>query len=325
MQLQTETEIKPFAEKISHADKILMLGSCFTNSIGERLQHAKFDVYINPFGVIYNPFSITNSIQLLIANTKITESDLLQNNGLYYNFDYHTSFSAITKQSALDKMNEANQQGSEFLKKATHIIITFGSAISYKYKKHNKIVANCHKIPACEFEKINLKIDNIVETVNTAIKNIRNINNDINFIFTVSPVRHLGDGTHENQLSKSRLLIATDEICRSNSRCQYFPAYEIMMDELRDYRFYADDMLHPSNLAINYIWTKFSVAAINAESLKIINEIKKILAAKSHKVFNPDSDEHRKFLKACFEKTVQLQTKYPFLNLTEELEYFSSS
>ncbi|MDR1552184.1 MAG: GSCFA domain-containing protein [Prevotellaceae bacterium] len=324
MKLQTEIEIKPFSEKLSHTNKILLLGSCFANNIGERLNDAKFDVCINPFGVIYNPFSIANSVELLIANAKITENELLQHNGLYYNFCYHTSFSFANMQFALDRMNLANRQGSEYLKNAKNIIITFGSAIAYKYKKHNKIVANCHKIPSCEFEKINLTVDEIVNIINTSIQNIRTVNSAANFIFTVSPVRHLGDGAHENQLSKSRLLIAVDQICNNNKQCQYFPSYEIMMDELRDYRFYADDMLHPSNLAVDYIWQKFLNAAICGESLKIIEEIKKISDAKSHKAFNPDSAEHRQFLKTCFEKTKQLQAKYPFLNLTEELEYFGN-
>jgi ribosomal protein S17 len=323
MQLQTHIEIKPFAEKISHTGKIMMLGSCFANSIGERLQNAKFNVCINPFGVIYNPFSIANSMELLIENAEIAESDLLHHNGLFYNFYYHTSFSATEKQSALDKMNEANRQGSKFLKSAKHVIITLGSTTAYKYKKDNKIVTNCHKISACEFEKINLKIDDIVRIINRSIQNVRAINSDVNFIFTVSPVRYLGDGAHENQLRKSHLLIAVDEICNANRQCQYFPSYEIMMDELRDYRFYADDMLHPSNIAVDYIWQKFSTAAISAESMIIIDEIKKLSMAKSHRAFNPCSDEHRKFLKACFEKAKHLQTKYPFLDLTEELEYFT--
>jgi hypothetical protein len=322
MQLQTPTDIKPFAQKISHANKILMFGSCFSNNIGECLQNAKFNVCINPFGVIYNPFSIANSMELLIKNDKLTEPDLLQHNGLYYSFCYHTSFSAVDMQCALGKMNRALQQGSEFLKNARNIIITFGSAIAYRYKKANKIAANCHKIPACEFEKIILNIDGIVNIINTAIQNIRTVNSDTNFIFTISPVRHLGDGIHENQLSKARLLVAADEICRQNADCIYFPAYEIMMDELRDYRFYAADMLHPSQLAIEYIWQKFANAAISDESLKIIEDIEKIQAAKQHKPFNPNSAEHKKFLKTCLEKTRQLQAKYPFLNLQEEWEYF---
>ncbi|MDR2292255.1 MAG: GSCFA domain-containing protein [Prevotellaceae bacterium] len=324
MQLQTEIDIKPFGEKLSHTGKILLLGSCFANSMGERLHDAKFDVCINPSGVIYNPFSIASCIELLIANKEITENDLLQHNGLYYNFCYHTSFSSVEKQSALAKMNNANRQGSEFLKKTKTIIITFGSAIAYKYKKTDTIVANCHKIPACEFEKTVLTIADIAKIINLSIQKIRAINTEANFIFTVSPVRHLSDGAHANQLSKSRLLVAVDEICKNNRHCQYFPAYEIMMDELRDYRFYADDMLHPSSLAVDCIWQKFSTAAICSESLKLIEEIKKISAAKMHRTFNPDSDEHIKFIKIYFEKTKQLQAKYPFLDLTEELKYFGA-
>jgi hypothetical protein len=169
-----------------------------------------------------------------------------------------------------------------------------------------------------------LNIADIVKIINTSIQNIRTINSKVNFIFTVSPVRYLGDGAHENQLSKSRLLLAVDEICKNNKQCQYFPAYEIMMDELRDYRFYADDMLHPSSLAVDYIWQKFSNVAISGESLKIMKEIEKIFAAKLHRAFNPDSAEHKKFLKTYFEKTKQMQKQYPFLDLTEELKYFNN-
>ncbi|MDR3285993.1 MAG: GSCFA domain-containing protein [Prevotellaceae bacterium] len=322
MNLQTEIDIKPFAQKLSHHNKILMLGSCFSNNIGERLLAAKFDICINPFGVIYNPASIANSVKLLIENTKIGEDNLLLHNGLYYNFAYHTSFSDIEKQNALSRMNAALQQGSYYIKNAETIIITFGTADAYKHKKRDEIVANCHKIPACEFEKITLTIDEIIEFTNETIKNIKAINGDANFIFTVSPIRHLSNGAHENQLSKARLLLAVDEICKAHDFCRYFPAYEIMTDELRDYRFYAYDLLHPSTLAIDCIWQKFNYAAISNESQKIIDEIKKISVAKAHKTFNPHTDEHRNFLKTYFEKTRQLQEKYPFLNLREELEYF---
>ena len=324
MNLQTKIDIKPFAQKLSYENKILMLGSCFSNNIGEHLLAAKFDICTNPFGVIYNPISIANSINLLISNNEITENELLQHNGLYYNFAYHTSFSDINKQSALQKMNETKQHASDFLKSAEFIIITFGTADAYKHKKSDEIVANCHKIPACEFEKINLSVDDIAEITNKTIKNICAINNHAKFIFTVSPIRHLSNGAHQNQLSKSRLLLAVDEICNNNEHCEYFPAYEIMNDELRDYRFYADDMLHPSKLAIDYIWQKFTTAAICDESLRIMDEIKKISAAKAHRTFNQNTSEHIKFLKNYFEKAKQLQEKYPFLKLKDELEYFGN-
>ncbi|MDR1886459.1 MAG: GSCFA domain-containing protein [Prevotellaceae bacterium] len=322
MQLQTIIEIKPFTEKLNHTGKILMLGSCFANNIGEYLQNVKFDVLINPFGVVYNPFSIAKSMKSLIANDKITENSLMQHNGLYCNFAYHTSFSASEKYLALEKMNAAGQQGAEFLKNAGTVIITFGSAIAYRHRRTDTIVANCHKIPAREFEKINLEIDDIVKITGAMIQNVRTLNSEVNFIFTVSPVRYLNDGAHENQLSKSRLLIAVNEICRTNPRCRYFPAYEIMMDELRDYRFYADDMLHPSKIAVDHILRKFTDAAVSNESQKIIGEITKIAKAKQHRPFNPDTAEHKTFLSNYLEKTRQLQAKYPFLNLQEELEYF---
>ena len=324
MQLQTEIQIKPFECKLKHTHKILMFGSCFATNIGERLADAKFDVCINPFGVIYNPVSVANSIEILLENRTFTENDLLMHNDLYYSFCFHSSFSDIDTQLVLNKINTAKEQGHKFIQNAEIIILTFGSAIVYKYAKTNKIVANCHKLPRCEFEKTDLTIDEIINVTNTAIHNIRTINSKANFIFTVSPVRYLSDGALENQLSKSRLLLAINEICNTNNNCFYFPAYEIMMDELRDYRFYADDMLHPSTLAIEYIWQKFVNVAIDDKSLAIIDEIKKIQTAKNHRPFNPNSEEHKKFLKTYFEKTKQLQQKYPALNLHDELKYFDN-
>ena len=324
MQLQTEIHITPFDCKLNHTGKILMLGSCFATNIGERLADAKFNVYENPFGVIYNPASVAKGIEILLENGSFTENDLNLYNGLYYSFHFHSSFSDIEKQLVLSKMNNAKQQGYDFVKNAEYIIISFGSAIAYKHITTNKIVANCHKLPSYEFEKTNLTITEIVNLTNTAIRNIREINNKAIFIFTVSPIRYLSNGAHENQLSKSRLLLAVNEICNDNKNCFYFPAYEIMMDELRDYRFYADDMLHPSTLAIDYIWHKFANTAMTDESLAIIDEIKKIQPAKQHRAFNPNSEEHKKFLKTYFEKTKQLQHKYPILNLRDELEYFGA-
>ena len=322
MHLQTEIHIKPFDCKLSHANKILMLGSCFATNIGERLADAKFNVCTNPFGVIYNPVSVANSIEILLENRTFTENDLRLHDDLYYNFCFHSSFSDVEKQLVLNKMNNAKLQGHEFIKNAENIIITFGSAIAYKHISTKKIVANCHKLPSCEFEKTHLSIEEIANLTNTAIRNIRAINSKANFIFTVSPIRYLSNGAHENQLSKSRLLLAVNEICNTNCNCFYFPAYEIMMDELRDYRFYADDMLHPSTLAIDCIWQKFANVAIADESIAIIDEIKKIQSAKMHRAFNPNSDAHKKFLKTYFGKTKQLQQKYPTLNLHDELKYF---
>jgi len=324
MQLQTNIHINPFECKLRHANKILMLGSCFATNIGERLADAKFNVCINPFGVIYNPASIANGIKILLENRSFTENDLLLHNGLYYSFSFHSSFSGVEKQSVLDKMNMAKSRGHEFIKNAENILLTFGSSTAYRHVMTNEIVANCHKLPSCEFEKIDLDIAEIVKLTNATIHNIREINSKVNFIFTVSPIRYLTIGEHGNQLSKSRLLLAINEICNANSRCYYFPAYEIMMDELRDYRFYADDMLHPATLAIDYIWQQFANVAIADESLVIMEEIKKIQAAKMHRPFNPNSAEHKNFLKTYFEKTKQLQQKYPTINLYAELEYFGN-
>lgn len=324
MKLQTEVYVKTFPHKLNHTGKILMLGSCFAGNIGEQMANAKFNVCINPFGVIYNPASVASCMDIMLKNQPVTENDLQQHNDLYYNFHFHSSFSCLDKHHAIYKMNKSKDTGLEFLKKAEYIIITFGSAIAYKHTEKNIIAANCHKLPNYKFEKITLTVEEIINITNMAIRNVRAVNNMVNFIFTVSPVRHLSDGAHENQLSKSRLLLAVHEICNTNKNCTYFPAYEIMMDELRDYRFYADDMLHPSALAVDFIWQKFANAAIDCKSLAIIEEIKKLHSAKMHRAFNPNNTEHKNFLKTYYEKTRQLQQKYPEIDLNDELEYFGA-
>ena len=315
MDFRTEIKIPNPTFDISYKDELVMLGSCFTENIGKKLSGSKFKIDINPFGISYNPLSIENSIRILLEKKQFTENDLFFHHGVWNNFAHHGSFSDISKGVCLQKINERINVSSDMLKNANHLIITFGTAWIYELKETKNVVGNCHKLPEKTFDRRCLSIDEIVETYTNLTHCIRLFNPAINIIFTVSPVRHWKDCAHENQLSKSILLLAIDKLQQTFPNLHYFPAYEIVMDELRDYRFYAEDMLHPNNLAINYIWEKFSETYFSAETINIQREVDEISKAEAHKPFNPDTKAHQDFLLKLEEKKKMLQGKYPFINI----------
>ena len=312
MNFRTEIKIPKAKACISYQDNILLFGSCFAENIGKKLSENKFQTDINPFGILYNPNSIENSIRTLLEKKFMTEFYLFFHHGVWNSFTHHGLFSDTSKEICLQKINERINYSSDMLKNAAHLIITFGTAWVYELKATSKVVANCHKLPEKIFNRRCLSIEEIVETYVNLIHCIRLFNPAINIIFTVSPVRHWKDGAHENQLSKSILLLAIDKLQQIFPELHYFPAYEIVMDELRDYRFYNEDMLHPNNLAINYIWEKFSETYFSAETIHIQREIAEISTAEAHKPFNPDTKEHQVFLKKLEEKKETLRNKYPF-------------
>ena len=296
MIFKTEIQIPLYNFKISHQNKIMMLGSCFAENMAEKMQAAGFHTYINPFGILYNPASIFQSIQTILHSKKYAVSDLFEYQGLYHSFDHHSKFSGSSQKNCVDKINKEVKDAKDYLKTASILIITFGTAFVYTLKSTGAIVANCHKLPEKTFDGRRLCVNEIVEEWKVLINLLQQYNPELKLIFTVSPIRHWKDGAHENQLSKSTLLLAIDELITQYARCYYFPSYEIMMDELRDYRFYAGDMLHPSDLAVEYIWEKFSHAFFEKKTLELIDEWTKIRQALEHKPFNPDSEQYKEFM-----------------------------
>ncbi|MCC6720727.1 MAG: GSCFA domain-containing protein [Bacteroidia bacterium] len=287
--------IKPF--KIINSDsKILLSGSCFTEHIGNFLQSSGFSTTINPFGILYNPVSIANSLNFIIDNKVFCEEDLhLTHEKKYISFDHHGRFSGIEKNDILDNINNEINKSHLFLKNADCLIITLGSAWAYSHLALNKIVANCHKVPNKEFSKSLLPLDLITEKLNTVVEKIKNFNDKISIIFTVSPVKHLADGIVENQQSKATLILSIKNIVENNQDyCYYFPSYEIVTDELRDYRFYENDHAHPTPLATAYVWERFVNACFDndaAEKVKDSAIIEKYLNHKqitSSDLPNPD-------------------------------------
>ena len=326
MQLYTKTEIKPFAEKIDHTQTIFSIGSCFAENMAKRLHSLKFNVTSSPTGILFNPESIALALDRLMAVADGDEStlpqrdELLCDNGLWFNYDFHSSFSDVDADAALKRMREAVKEGAEALKRADTVIITLGSAMAYRLKESGQIVANCHKQPQRLFERELLDVEQIAERY---IKLCSDSLAEKRVIFTISPIRHLSDGLETNSLSKAILRVALDKVMQHADNVTYFPSYEIMLDELRDYRFYADDMVHPTALAINYIWERFAQVAFSDETAKLISRIEQLAADVAHRPFNPTSEAHKTFCTKRLEAIKELKAEFPQGDFSEEKSHFS--
>jgi len=303
---------------------MMFMGSCFSENMGQKLIDQKFNVDMNPFGILYNPESIANSLKNLLEKSVFTEDDLFQDQGLWNSFAHHSRFSDVRKEVVLEKINKRIAVSSEFLKTADFLIITFGSAWIYQLKNSGRIVSNCHKINAAEFRRLRLEVLEINELYYELFTEIWRVNPRLKIIFTVSPIRHWKDGAVENQVSKSTLLLAIDHLIKdfADRELSYFPAYEIMMDELRDYRFYAEDMIHLSPVAINYIFDRFTKSMFSLESVGIAKEVLKVRKAMEHRPVNPQTAEFRKFINSSLVQIGQLSQRLPYLDFTLEREYF---
>lgn len=317
MQFSIPVAIPPAKKLINHTDLLLILGSCFAENIAEKLVLSKFNTVANPFGIIYNPISIANSFNHILTNTPFKEGDLLFFNDKWLSLQHHGNFSNRNKTACLQHINQSISLANKQLKKANYLFITFGSAWVYEHSDYG-IVANCHKIPSNQFLKRLLTVDEIVETYQALINNIKNLNADVQIVFTVSPVRHTKDGLWENNLSKAVLHLSIKKLTEKFENCSYFPAYEIVMDELRDYRFFNDDLVHPTDLAINYVWEKFTLCYFDKETNKLVDKIQKIKQATAHKPFDFKSEKHQLFIKNQLKIIDDLNKKFPQLNFEEE-------
>lgn len=306
---------------ISHQDSMLLIGSCFADNIGGRLIGHKFNVCSNPFGVQYNPLSIAQVLKRVALGKPFDEGspEIFSHNGLWHSIMHHGSFSHSSKDGLLGSINASLQHAHAMAGRCSTVIVTFGTAYVYTRKSDGCIAGNCHKLPGKDFERRLLGIVEIVDEFSEVIEIYRAAGREVRFLFTVSPIRHLRDGAHDNQKSKGTLLLAIDEIIARHSGCCYFPAYEIMLDELRDYRFYADDMLHPSAVAIEYIWECFSQCYFGEETRRINSAVEEIARALEHRPFDAKSDGYRKFLSTLIGKMDALAAKYPQLDFEKEI------
>ncbi|MBN1462797.1 MAG: GSCFA domain-containing protein [Paludibacteraceae bacterium] len=317
MDFRTIIPVTPSAYALQYAHQLTMIGSCFTESIGERLQNAKFKVDVNPFGILYNPISIANSLDKLIDKQLFTEKELFHSNDQYHSFSHHSCFSASTPTACLKSINERLKQSAKNLQEADFLFITFGTAWVYELKETGQIVSNCHKIPDSKFIRRRLTVEEIVSVYTKLIQQINKSTNQ-QIIFTVSPIRHWKDGAHENNVSKSVLLLAIEELKQQFGSISYFPAYELVLDDLRDYRFYAEDMFHPNAVAIDYIWEKFGACYFSTETQRTASEIEKLKRALAHRPFNKAGEEYKQFCQQTLNKIKQLELVYPDINFEDE-------
>lgn len=319
LEFRTKVDVQPFPFSLGYHTPMLFCGSCFTENIGSMMHKWKMPILINPFGVVYNPISVKMVIERILSTQPFEEADLNFRNGLWYSYLHHTSFSSPDKAKCLEMINGEQSNASDFIKKTKGLLVTFGTARVYYLKQNFAPVANCHKIPAKEFENRLLSVDEIVKEWSPLIDKLLKQNPDLKIVFTVSPVRHWKDGAVGNQQSKSILNVAVHELLSLYpSNAFYFPAYEILMDDLRDYRYYADDMLHPSKVAVDYIWERFKESIIDLNSQKLMIDVEKVISAANHRPFNPDTKEHKTFVANTLEQIKRLKQIEPNLDFRQE-------
>lgn len=319
---KTKVELPKKGLRIGYADNLMLLGSCFSENIGQYLLKAKFRCDLNPFGVLYNPLSISVALREILNGRTyhVGDSELFCSEDMWHSYMHHSRFSASSQKECVAMINARLQEAAMVLDSLDCLMLTFGTARCYFLKSTSKVVANCHKLPDRLFDRILLSVEDIVKDYVELIERLLKRRPTLQILFTVSPVRHAKDGLHGNQVSKAVLLLAIEQLCELFSNCHYFPSYEILLDELRDYRFYADDMLHPSILATDYVWECFCESYFTAETLSVKAACEDIARALEHRPFRPDSIQYKKFLNQIVLKIGRLMEKCPTLDFKNELD-----
>ena len=315
MKLQTKISLNKEKNQIDYDSKVLLLGSCFAENIGDKIDFYKFKNLQNPFGIIFHPVGIEKLIGRAISGNKFEKNDLFSHHSMWLTFEAHSKLSRPEQEELRNSLNDNLSDLKEYLTTATHVIITLGTAWVYEHKSSNTIVSNCHKIPQKEFLKKLLSVEQVNDSMNSIVSKIQSVNPNATIISTISPVRHLRDGFVDNTRSKSHLFAGLHKCVDRHDNLYYFPAYELMFDELRDYRFYTEDMLHPNKTAIEIIWERFRDTWIASETIEIQKEIEDIHKMRQHKPFNPSSEAYREFNKTLDSKLESFHKKYPFLDL----------
>ena len=316
MQFRTHIPIPKSKYPIDYTSKIVSVGSCFAVNMAEKLDYFKFQNSCNPVGILFHPLAIEKLIDFAVSQKKFTEKDIFFYNERWHCFDVHSDLSNSNKEELLASLNALIKSTNQQITESTHFIITYGTSWVYRNIESDSIVANCHKVPQKQFKKELLSEEEIKESIANTLKLIHAVNPNCTVFFTVSPVRHIKDGFVENQWSKANLFSAIHSVLKtehSKRNTEYFPSYEIMMDELRDYRFYAEDMLHPNQVAIDYIWKRFKETTISEAAFNTMDEVENVQKSLSHKPFNPNSESHLKFESKVREKITKLENQYSFM------------
>jgi len=324
IRFRTEVELAKSNWELSYGKKTLFLGSCFSDNIGNKLQQYKFNVLVNPFGVVFNPQSISQLLERMIQQELFREEELVFHDGLWHLMDLHGSFSRNTTLETIQLANQNLIEAHEYLKTADFLFITFGTAWVFQYIPTGKIIGNCHKLPANQFKRYRLPLEQMIYDWEKVLEKVFGLNPSIKVVFTLSPVRHLKDGAHENQLSKSSLLLLIDHLVkgRFSSKNGYFPAYELVMDELRDYRFYNEDLVHLNDVAIRFIFEKLATSFFSPKTVSLLDEIEAIVMAKQHQLNGYNRGEEIKFAQRIINRINTINKSYPEINLNEEKDYF---
>ena len=309
--LSTPVSINPSDDKLHHNQQIISLGSCFAETMGSRLANSKFNVLANPFGVIYHPSAIAHLLDLSLNPSKSIEDGFDQHNGIHFHYDFHSSLSQDSKAKLDLTLEKTLNNTHEALEKADWLILTFGTAFRYYLKTEKRPVANCHKMPAKLFDKRLSFGGEMLEDLNRILHSIRIQRPNLNVIVTVSPVRHTKDGMEENMMSKSLLRVLCGQLAKENSFVHYFPSYEIMLDELRDYRYYKSDLIHPTELAEDIIWLRFAQCYFSSKTIDLISRLESIKQDLSHRIMQPKSAAATKFLNALENKIRQFPISLP--------------
>ncbi len=316
MQFRTQIGLSRSTFPISYQSKIVSLGSCFAENMAAKFDYYRFQNICNPFGIVYHPLAIQKIIDFSVSGKVFSHSDIFFHNERWHCFDIHSDLSDNNPENLLSKLNGIVKEFQTIFLEATHIIITYGTAWVYRNIESDAIVANCHKVPQKHFRKELLSVKSIEKSIAETIGLIKSINKKAEIIFTISPVRHIKDGFVENQWSKSNLFSGLHEIVKKSEpalAADYFPSYEILMDELRDYRFYTADMLHPNQMAIDYIWERFVESTVSETALPIMEEVESVQKGLLHRPFNPESESHEKFQNKLKAKINALVTRYPYM------------
>lgn len=329
MKFRFESDVPKLLQQINHRHKLFLMGSCFTENIGEKLDTYKFTTLQNPNGILFNPVSVAEALTDYIELKNFSETDLFYYNEAWHSWKHHSRFSGMTANEALQKINHSTANAHQFLKEADYLFLTLGSSWVYTFTekaakgKLGAVAANNHKAPADWFYRRLLTTEEVMRTLDNVIYRLFLFNSKLKIIFTISPVRHLREGVVDNNRSKAVLIQAVHNLVNKFEKLYYFPAYELVIDDLRDYRFYAEDLVHPNYFATQYVWEKMAGACMDEKTQKLIAEIHSINLAYKHKAFNPRSAQHKKFLQSYYGKTRELQEAHPQLDFEKELMYFN--
>ncbi|MCB0634228.1 MAG: GSCFA domain-containing protein [Saprospiraceae bacterium] len=311
--------------QLQYQDTILSMGSCFAEHIGQRLSDHKFGLHLNPFGILYNPLSLIDALYFLASDDEIEEDDLFQHQDLWHHFSFHGRFSHPDRTTALEQMRSSIRKIRSEWPKINRVMLTFGTAYAFQNKQTGAFVANCHKLPGSAFERVRLPAEDFIFNYLNLLEEWKALQPDLQVLISVSPMRHIRDGLVENQRSKAILVLAADELVKALEFVHYFPAYELVLDDLRDYRFYAKDLIHPNEMAVDYVWEFFKASCITKDTLEIYDKVQSILQAARHRPFHENTAGHRKFCERQLSQIAELEGKYSWLDLSKEKDYFIQS